>query len=55
MHCIEFLHVTSGKTLCMRKEQRIILYVFNRYFINFLDLQSNIKLVKVVMATWLYI
>jgi hypothetical protein len=55
MHCIEFLHITSGKTLCMRKEQRIILYVFNKYFINFPDLQRTIKLVKVVMTTWLYI
>jgi hypothetical protein len=38
MHYIEFLHVTLGKNLCMRKEQRITLYVFNRYFINFPDL-----------------
>jgi hypothetical protein len=29
MHYIIYLWVTSGKTLCMRREQRINLYVFH--------------------------
>jgi hypothetical protein len=32
MHYIIYLRVTSGKTLCMRKEERIILSVFYLYF-----------------------
>jgi hypothetical protein len=32
MHYIIYLRVTSGKTLCMRKEERIILSVFHLYF-----------------------
>jgi hypothetical protein len=55
MHYIEFLQVTSGKTLCMRKEQRINLSVFHMYFINFPNLTSTIELVNVVTNTWLYI
>jgi hypothetical protein len=48
MYYIEFLHVTSGKTLCMRKEHRIILSVFHSYFFNFLDWPSTIELVKLL-------
>jgi hypothetical protein len=32
MHYIIYLRVTSGKTLCMRKDERIILSVFHLYF-----------------------
>jgi hypothetical protein len=32
MHYIIYLRVTSSKTLCMRREQRINLSVFYRYF-----------------------
>jgi hypothetical protein len=32
MHYIIYLRVTSSKTLCMRRERRINLSVFYRYF-----------------------
>jgi hypothetical protein len=32
MHYIKYIWVTLGKTLCMRKEERIILSVFHLYF-----------------------
>jgi hypothetical protein len=46
---IEFLQVTSGKTLCTRREQRFNLSVFHCISIQFP--RFNI----VVMATWRYI
>jgi hypothetical protein len=51
---IEFLYVTSGKTLCMRREQRINLSVFYIISFNFPDYSSTIELDIVVMATWQY-
>jgi hypothetical protein len=55
MHYIIYLRVTSGKTLCMRREQRINLSVFHCISIYFPRFPSTIELDKVVMATWPYI
>jgi hypothetical protein len=40
MHYIIYLRVTSGKTLCTRREQRIIYLCFIVFQFNFLDLQA---------------
>ena len=55
MHYIIYLRVTSGKTLCMRREQKINLSVFHCSSIYFPRFTSTIELDKVVMATWPYI
>jgi hypothetical protein len=49
---IEFIQVTLGKTLCMRREQRINLSAFYIISFNFPDFSSTIDLDIVVMATW---
>jgi hypothetical protein len=55
MHYIIYLRVTSSKTLCMRRERRINLSVFYRYFnLIFPDYSSTIELDIVVMGTWQY-
>jgi hypothetical protein len=53
---IDFLQVTSGKTLCMKREreQGINLSLFYIISFNFPDYSSTIKLDTVVMATWQY-
>jgi hypothetical protein len=55
MHYIIYLRVTSGKTLCMRREQIINLFVFHCISIYFPRFTSTIELDIVVMATWRYI
>jgi hypothetical protein len=52
MHYIIYLRVTSGKTLCKRREQRINLSVFHCVSIYFPRFASTIELDKVVMAAW---
>ena len=54
MHYIIYLRVTSGKTLCMRREQRITYLCFIVFQFNFPDYSSTIELDIVVMATWQY-
>jgi hypothetical protein len=55
MHYIIYLRVTSGKTLCMRREQRINLSMFYIISFTFPDYSSTIELDIVVIATWQYI
>jgi hypothetical protein len=54
MHYIIYFRVTSGKTLCMRREQIINLSMFHCIQFNFSDYSSTIELDIVVMATWQY-
>jgi hypothetical protein len=55
MHCIVFLLVTMDNTLCMWREQRIILSMFHRYLNLIPRFPRTIKFDIVVMATWQYI
>jgi hypothetical protein len=51
---IELLQVTSGKTLCTRREQIFNLSVFHCISIYFPRFSSTIELDIVVMVTWQY-
>jgi hypothetical protein len=55
MRCIVFLLLTVDNTLCMRREQRIILSMFHWYLNLIPRFPSTIEFDIVVMATWQYI